>query len=299
MKRVTEIEIMPGSSREIIPDFSREFPYTLSRAEISRYFNSHVPWHWHSAAELFYIESGDLEYVTPNARMLFPQGAGGFINSGVLHMTRARSDKTVQLLHLFEPALISGAQDGAIAEKYVLPLLTSGCEIIPIAPEHPLMDAIRASFLLDESEWGFELNVRAALSGIWLQLAKIAAETSTGARLPKENEKLKRMMVYVHQHYAEKLCVADLAAAAYCCERECYRLFQKHLHCSPLEYITSYRLQTACDMLRHENASITGVCHSCGYETSSHFGKVFAAHFGCTPREYRRKWQDRDINRRE
>lgn len=299
MKRITSIKILPDNSREVLPEFSEEFPYICSRAEIDRYFGSFVPWHWHDAVELFYIESGELEYSTPNAKLVFPTGTGGLINSGVLHMTRPlpESDETIQLLHLFDPMLISGSQGGRIAEKYVIPLLTSGCEIIPIGPEHSLLDILRKSFDLDEQERGFELRMRSMLSDIWLQLADMATAETTDNVVPKSNDKLKHMMVFVHQHYSERIRVSDLANAVFSSERECYRLFHDLLHCSPLEYITNYRLQLAGDMLKHQDESITHIAQSCGFGTSSHFGKIFAEHFGCSPREYRRIWQDRDRKR--
>lgn len=296
MRKITSIEIHPDNSQEIIPNFTDEFPYRCSRAEINRYSGKFVPWHWHNAVELFYIESGELEYITPNASMIFPAGTGGFVNSGILHMTRPRanSNETVQLLHLFDPVLISGSQGGRIAEKYVIPMLTSGCEIIPIGEDNQLLDTLQKSFLLDEHERGFELHIRSLLSYIWLQIESIAAGQRKDFAMIKANDKLKHMMVYVHQHYPERIHVSDLAQAVYSSERECYRLFHDLLHCSPLEYITSYRLQIAGDMLKHKDVTITHIAQCCGFGTSSHFGKIFAKHFGCSPREYRMIWQNRD-----
>ncbi len=41
----------------------------------------------------------------------------------------------------------------------------------------------------------------------------------------KSNDKIKLMMVYIHEHYGEKISIPELAAAAYLSERECYRVF--------------------------------------------------------------------------
>lgn len=54
-----------GSREESLPGFSSDFPYIASRAELDKYPGQFVPWHWHQAVELFFIESGSLEYYTP------------------------------------------------------------------------------------------------------------------------------------------------------------------------------------------------------------------------------------------
>ena len=49
--------------------FSADFPYIATRAELDKYTEPFVPWHWHSSVELFYMESGALEYTTPNGKL--------------------------------------------------------------------------------------------------------------------------------------------------------------------------------------------------------------------------------------
>ena len=63
----------------------------MTCAELDKYVGKSVPWHWHKAVELFYMESGALEYHTPKGKLVFPAGSGGFVNSNVLHRTRALS----------------------------------------------------------------------------------------------------------------------------------------------------------------------------------------------------------------
>lgn len=100
-------------------------------------------------------------------------------------------------------------------------------------------------------------------------------------------------MIYVHEHYPDKIPVSELAASAFLSERECYRVFRDCLHMTPNAYIRSYRLQIACQMLAQEDLPITAIGHACGLGSTSYFGKTFQCHLGCTPSDYRKKWQDR------
>lgn len=71
------------------------------------------------------------------------------------------------------------------------------------------------------------------------------------------------MMIYIHEHYRENL-YPELAAAAYLSEMECYRVFHDCLHMTPVEYITTYRLQVACQMLAKGQEAVTVISHECG-----------------------------------
>ena len=103
------------------------------------------------------------------------------------------------------------------------------------------------------------------------------------------------MMTYIQNHYAEKISIAQLANEVFLSERACYRVFQEYLHMTPTDYITGYRLQMACQMLIHESTSLAEISQNCGLGSSSYFGKVFKERIGCTPLEYRQKWQNSDI----
>ena len=111
----------------------------------------------------------------------------------------------------------------------------------------------------------------------------------------KSNDKIKLLMIYIHEHYREKISIPELAAAAYLSERECYRVFHDCLHMTPVEYITTYRLQIACQMLAKGQEPITVISHECGLGSSSYFGKVFREYAYCSPTEYRKKWQNSDM----
>lgn len=46
------------------------------------------------------------------------------------------------------------------------------------------------------------------------------------------------------------------------------------------------------DRLVHSGQQITAIAVDCGFASLSYFGKVFRQKFGCTPAQFRSKWQD-------
>lgn len=303
MQVIRNIQIVENSNEELLPNFSLDFPHISSCAELDKYIGSYVPWHWHRTVELFYIESGTLEYTTPNGNVIFTAGSGGFINSNVLHSSKVlKSEKqTVQLLHLFETELLSGGKQNQMDIKYIQPITaTHELEIISLSPEVPqqeiILKKIRDSFELDKNVWGYEFILRENLTEIWLMLFEMVRSKIESQSLKNtSDEKMKSLMRYIHKHYSETISIEDLTTEVHISKRVCFRLFRENLHMSPIEYITSYRLNKARQRLIGTNETITQIAYNCGFGSSSYFGKVFREYFDDTPANYRKHWHNRDM----
>lgn len=299
MKEIRNIQFHAGSKEEFLPGYTEEFPYFATRVLIDEYIGRCVPWHWHKAVEIFYMESGALEYRTPNGTWTFPAGSGGMLNSNVLHATKALnpSETTIQALHIFDPSFLAGKQGGKIEQTYILPLATAPqAEMIPLSPdkaeEAAILQRIREALFFDEAEFGYEMKLREVLSHIWLLLfTKSRPLLEHKGAYEKSNEKIKEMMIYIHEHYDRKISVEELAASVFLSERECFRTFRRCLHMTPTEYMKNYRLQMAEQMLANSNAPVTQIGHACGLGSSSYFGKLFREYARCTPLEYRSRKQ--------
>ena len=228
MKNIHSIEFYTGSKEEVLPGFSDDFPYIASRAELDRYAGRFVHWHWHKTVELFYMESGSLEYHTPRGKILFSAGSGGMVNSNVLHMTKAIShtEKNSQILHIFDTSLLAGEPGSRIEQKYIIPIIAAPqIEIIPLFPDNKeqgkILNLILEAFGLSDEEPGYEIRLRDALSEIWLMLFDMSRPVfEKSGTHTNSNNKIKLMMIYIHEHYPEKITIPELAAAAYLSERE-------------------------------------------------------------------------------
>lgn len=246
MRSIQSIKLNEISKEELLPDFAPDFPYIASCAELDKYIDPIVPWHWHRTVELFYIQSGSLEYTTPNGKWVFPSGSGGFINSNVLHTSKVipSGKETIQLLHLFESEFLSGEQSSRINKKYIRPLTAAtGVEMIVLSPDDPqqmrILSKILHAFELDENQWGYEFALRNQLTEIWLDLFELARPSmESHTRKTDSDEKMKVMMQYIHAHYTDTISIDQLAKEAHISKRVCYRLFNEILHMSPVEYIT-------------------------------------------------------------
>lgn len=289
MIKVCAVELKPGTNEELLPNFDESYPHITSNSVFDEGYRS--PWHWHKAVELFYLEKGTLEFITPSQRYVFHAGTGGMINSNVLHKAVGHSEEGNNFIHLFDPVLISGSAGSAIDQKYVLPLTTaSQIEMIIFDREQhrDLLQSLRGSFDIPADVPGYELQIRSILSDIWLRLLEaVPLENALVKTEISTSELAKQMMIYMHEHYGEKLAVRDIAQAASVSERTCFELFRRNLRTSPMEYLNSYRLRMACQMLTQTTRSVTEISGACGMN-NSYFSQVFREATGFTPLEYRR-----------
>ena len=303
MRYIWKLEFRENSQEELLPDFAPDFPYIATCAELDRYIEPVVPWHWHRAVELFYMESGTLEYTTPKGNWRFPAGTGGFVNANVLHTSRVvpSGESTIQYLHLFDPSLLAGEPGSRMERKYILPLTGSELEILPLRPAIPeeaeILQGLREAFAFSGDGWGNEFRLRERLGELWLKLHVLAGLSGEQMQAEREADaKIKTLMIYIHEHYGEAITVEQLADVVHISKRVCFRLFRENLHMTPMEYLRSYRLQMASRMLIQTKEPVTRIGYACGLGSASYFGKTFRQHFGCSPMEFRRKWHDYDSN---
>ena len=108
-----------------------------------------------------------------------------------------------------------------------------------------------------------------------------------------EDERMKRMMGYIQEHFREKLTVRSIAECIPISERECFRLFQNSIGITPAEYLLSVRLENAQVLLMNTDHSILDIALETGFGTSSYFGKIFRKHHRLTPLQYRKLGQEK------
>lgn len=115
METVSSVQLMGSGNQERLPVCLPDFPCLSSCVRLDADHPDAVCWHWHRALELFYLKQGSLEYQTAHQKIVLPEGACGLVNTGVLHRTQVPADSkpVIQLLHLFEPELITPADSRA------------------------------------------------------------------------------------------------------------------------------------------------------------------------------------------
>ncbi|MBR2352988.1 MAG: AraC family transcriptional regulator [Clostridia bacterium] len=104
---------------------------------------------------------------------------------------------------------------------------------------------------------------------------------------------VRRAILYVEDHYSERIGVDEIAAAVGLERTYLYRLFKDRLECSPREFLQSYRLERAAELLGDSTLAISEIALCVGFYDTSHFYKMFVSAYHMTPRQYREKAKEK------
>ena len=133
-----------------------------------------------------------------------------------------------------------------------------------------------------------ELDILEACFRIWktiykhVEIPPIAAET-TSSKIGA----FKSMMLFIQDHYMEKISLEEIAAAGNVGKTLCSKLFKKYASKTPGEYLIYYRIQKSIELLTNTELSITEISYATGFASASHYTKTFHKMMGCTPLKFR------------
>ena len=288
--------MLDDRQREKLQGYDPGFPYTAIDCRFDGYSGPCVDWHWHATLEINVCASGLLKTSTQRGEYIVREGDAVLVNANVLHRNEAYEGAPgvrVQT-HMFDRSLVAAAE--LPQRRYVAPVVE--CTLLDALPlfrenaEHrAVLEALDRAFIAaGEEKDGYELEICGLLNRAWQGIYALA-QPVIGARQPlprMETARLKQMLGFIREHFAEDISPADIAAAAGVCERECFRCFKQELGTTPLSSLTDFRVRKAAELLRETDRSVTDIASACGFATSSYFGKVFRRRMNLSPLAYRR-----------
>lgn len=120
-------------------------------------------------------------------------------------------------------------------------------------------------------------------------LVKVGRFVSDAAPQNRLRMQLEEPVVYINDHYTDKLSISKLAAMANLSDRRFRQLFREAYGVSPSEFILTLRLNYACQLLRDSGQSVAEIAAACGYEDSLYFSRLFHKKVGIAPLRYRKE----------
>jgi len=129
---------------------------------------------------------------------------------------------------------------------------------------------------------GYEDQCAAKLMEILVSLGR-----SVSGRIVTSN-RFAELLGYIHSHFTEKLCIAELAASEHLSVSRFRDVFHNTFGCSPMEYIMDLRIRYAQDLLIDTNLSIGEISQLCGYSDALYFMRLFQKKNGVSAMTYRK-----------
>lgn len=263
-----------------------------------------IPWHWHPELEILIVNHGEIDFMTNDKVEVLHAGQGIIINANVMHSVgTSLPDANCSFYSTtFNPAFLFGYGDILMSEKYMTPVVKSKhFQYMIIDESDPgrsvLLDCIN-NVIADNliKKFGFELSTKANLCNFWLTLVNLVAPfdsvKKTSGSMSLDESRTKDMILYIEEHYADKITLDELAASVHISKSECCRCFKRALNLTPIDYLLKYRVSVAAGLIQSKDSkasSFSELAYNVGFNNASYFNKVFKELLGCTPSEYRKR----------
>jgi AraC-like DNA-binding protein/quercetin dioxygenase-like cupin family protein len=254
------------------------------------------PMHQHPCVELVVVLSGRGTHFTENESWPIAAGDAFVIAHGGGHGYRDVHDlHLVNVLYLAERVALPEAELRQLPGYHLL----YGVEPA-LRREHRFRGRLRlgardlaaVSAILDELEaeltrrqHGFRAMASALLVRLVCRLAR--SESSSRTVEGMSAQRLADLIAFVEAHHTQTLNLRGLAARAHLPVNTLLRHFRSATGTTPIDYAIHRRIESARELLRHSDRSVTDIALAVGFSDSNYFARRFRADTGMTPSAYR------------
>lgn len=287
---------LPPSQKEQAQHGEKMFPLKRYITSLSDLYPA-VTAHWHEEAELTLITDGNCTYHIHLESYEAQAGDLLFIPPAELHSISIEPGTEMKsTTYVFHMDYLNADSADICAVKYLHPI-SRHTLMLPyiIKKDHPIYARLLEVFHEMEHAYsdmcpGYEMMLKALLLYATALLLPYRQTESPRPQLEDEHTaKLKLVLEYIGEHYAEDLTIPQLARLCFFSEYHFMRFFKKYVGVSCLEYIKNLRLEKAASRLAQGGQSVLDVSLSCGFSNLSYFYREFKKKYGMTPKQFIRE----------
>lgn len=241
-----------------------------------RSFNNACAPHFHSALELNYVVSGEMDALLDGKPLSVKAGDLLIVPSYAVHRFVSPSE-TDTIVLVVPMDYIQSFRKRMAGSQFSRQLLSAGDGAAAVAA------CLRV--LLERPEYGGDPYI------VRGQIYTILGTLLERIPLQKADQEplhthIRDVLAYLHNNYRHPLSLDQIASNFGYSQSRISHLFNKKVGCSIPEYINTLRSRAAANMLLEEGASITDVAMDAGFESMRTFYRAFKHCFGVTPSHY-------------
>lgn len=275
-------------------------PYELPEVENHSFFfidqrvepSLEAKLHRHDAWELYYVVYGHGSRMAGDTLQPFAAGDVALIPPSMLHRWAYAADSADKggcvryLMAAFSHSLVERCME-------VFPELRNRLAGV-IFPTDALKFGARSSRVIREvlSEMN-DMDELGRLSAMFRLLPVVftsSDHTFAGKpmRIERDVRRMQQICAYVMKHYVHPIALDDIAAEVGMNRSAFCSYFKRCKGMTFSQFVTRYRLNTACELLRHSQKRVSEICYTVGFNDLPHFVRVFTNTMGMSPSKYRK-----------
>ncbi len=274
---------------------SELFPYITYPCSIPLDFSC-VPAHWHDEMEIIYIKKGhgvitvDFEQYTVYAGCIL------FIIPGQVHSIDQFEAESMEYENIiFKPEILITKKTDTCNSDFFLPMLDGTFRIPTLfSPEVPFYHEVAscidgADEICKTCPPAYQMVIKGQLYLMFYTLFSKCGERSARRSDNKSLEKMKLIIKYIENNYADKITIEDMAEELGLSQSHFMKFFKNTMGTTFIDYLNEYRLTMASKLLISSESSILDIAAEVGFDNLSYFNRLFKRRFLASPREYRKR----------
>lgn len=249
-----------------------------------------IPAHWHEDIEYLYVIEGTLDYSINGSRLKLGAGEGILVNSKRIHANQSVRGQFCRFNYvIIHPAYLCSSS--YIEQKYIYPVIRQDSfDYILLRSDdwtNEITDTMNRLFE-GGSDAGHELGIiEATLHVIKVLFNHLNLNSSFDQNSSVYVNTFKSMLSFIGSHYSERITLDEIAEAGNVGKTLCAKIFRIFTSKTPGEYLINYRINKSLEMLCDSTLKITDVAYRSGFNSASHYAKIFKEIVKCTPNKYR------------
>jgi AraC-like DNA-binding protein len=273
----------------------KDIPEFINCVLIDRKSNkkqSHLPHVHNDFLELFYVCSGEGQYMVNNRSYTIKAGDIVICNAGVIHGEEPELVKQIYSysialsnikLNKLPPNTLTGEDENPVISCGNLSTLVEQLmhllHLLSLDPEH----------LKETCDY-----LAGSMYSLTTALLESRARHETALIKETPSALARRARHYLNAHYFEPLTLHEIAERLNVNEYYLSHVFKEEYGIPPMKYVIKRRIGEAQDLLMHKSMPVAEIADSLGYSSVCHFNSMFKKYVGMSPGQYRKSFRHDD-----
>lgn len=258
-------------------------------------FNMNVK-HFHNEYEIFYLIEGKRQFFFDNRAYEIQAGSLILVNENVIHMTRDVSDEAKGheriILYIGKEKLKE--LDHLFPSLNLIKFFREQCGVFHLNKEQQqqflrLYECMTQEFDTKQPHTDTMLTLQILMYFIEFMRKNDAHKLKdVASNVSQKHQVIYTVADYISKHYTKSLSLESLSNDFFLSKYYLCRSFKEVTGYGINEYIHIHRIQRAKQLLEETNLSISEISQNLGYESLTHFEKIFKTYMTISPLKYRK-----------
>lgn len=254
-------------------------------------------YHLHQEFEIYYLLSGERKYFINNTIYKIQQGNLILIDANEIHKTGNIGQQSHERTVLnFSPSFLKEFYP-YISQLRLLDCFNSKYRVLPLSFQYKKNVEVILNKMLDLTQKQSDFNDTRKKFYLQILLCELLVLIDNFIDELKEKEyeytqlihpKISEIIKYINEHYQEFITLEDMANRFKMSTSYLSKLFYKTTNFTFTQYLNSVRIKNSKYLLENPEYRIIDVAQKSGFNSNTHFTRVFKNVTGVSPTEYRK-----------